>query len=225
MDEKAYATLRAAELHYLTTNGWVLDTRRTVKPGETRGWVDPHKDYRRVLSFGHAVNSQKARDAGDFLLSQLTAQTKSGRLPNRACPDCNAGVGENHTPGCGVERCARCGGQAVTCFCIYVVNEIDWRTLEETHPEVYRNGPTPKMEARWEKEWGSRRIPWDGEWPGTKECREYEFWAISGPEMDPPVSGWVSVPGNTPGASEDLNRLHRECVWDREKQRFVRKEK
>jgi hypothetical protein len=224
MDEKAYAMLRAAELHYLTTNGWVMDTLRTVQPGETRGWVDPHKDYRRVLSFAHAVNSQKARDAGDFLFSQLAAQTKSGRLPNRACYDCNAGIGENHTGYCDIERCARCGGQAISCHCIYEVNEIDYRTLETTHPEVYSNGPTPEMEARWEKEWGSRRLPWTGEWPNLAECREYGFWAIFGPDMDPPRTGWVPVPGNTPGAQENLKRLYEECVWDQEKKRFVRKE-
>lgn len=65
MNTKAYAEFLAAEIKYLQDNGWVEDTLREAKPGQERGWVEPpgrHR-HRRVLRFGHAVNSQKANDS------------------------------------------------------------------------------------------------------------------------------------------------------------------
>lgn len=105
----------------------------------------------------------------------------------------------------------------ISCQCIYVVNGIDYDTMEETHPEVYRCGPTDEMEEKWDAEWGPRRMKWTGEWPGVVECREYDFWSVFKPHV-----GWLSVPKGTPGATEDLNRLYRECRWDPDQQRMVK---
>lgn len=35
------------------------------------------------------------------------------------CHDCLATKGQLHDPGCDVERCPKCGGQAICCECIY----------------------------------------------------------------------------------------------------------
>jgi len=131
----------------------------------------------------------------------------------RNCGDCGAAPGAYHEAGCDVERCARCGGQAFACPCIYEVCGIDYDTMEETHPDIYNDGPTDEMCERWEREWGARRLRWSGEYPGVAECREYGFWCVGPP--------WKSVPAGTPGAVEDLNRLRRECRWDVEKQKMV----
>jgi hypothetical protein len=63
-----------------------------------------------------------------------------------------------------------------------------------------------------------QRVPWSGEWPGVRECREYGWYAkLTG-------QGWTSCHPDEPGAHEDLNRLHVDAVWDREKARFIQKE-
>ena len=33
------------------------------------------------------------------------------------CRDCAVALGQYHVPDCCVERCSRCGGQAITCCC------------------------------------------------------------------------------------------------------------
>lgn len=132
------------------------------------------------------------------------------------CHGCGAKPGEFHEPGCDVERCPECGHQSISCGCVYVENGMSADTLEQDHPDVYKNGPTPEMVARFEAVWGPKRQPWPGEWPGVAECREFGWYAKFTDR------GWERCGKDTPGASEDLNRLYgAECVWDVDKQRFV----
>lgn len=133
-----------------------------------------------------------------------------------ACGGCGVRPGELHVPGCDVERCPRCGLQAISCGCIYEVCGITRADLAELDPEVYMRGPSEDMHARWDAEWGRRRHPWTGEWPGVKECREYGLFARSAPGR-----GYVPCRRDDPGASEDLNTLAMAGRWDVERARFV----
>jgi hypothetical protein len=62
------------------------------------------------------------------------------------------------------------------------------------------------------------RMPWAGVWPGVRECREFGWYAKLVPGQ-----GWLSCAADEPGATEDLNRLHTEAVWDRHEKRFIRR--
>lgn len=60
------------------------------------------------------------------------------------------------------------------------------------------------------------RWPWTGEWPGVRECREFGWYArlVRG-------QGWVACAADHPEATEDLNRLLSDAVWDPAQGRFV----
>ena len=137
------------------------------------------------------------------------------------CGDCAAAPGQYHVHGCDVERCARCGFQAIGCDCIYDVNDIDTVAMEWTHPEIYNKGPTEEMHDRWDKEWGSRRLRWTGFWPGSLEAAALGWFSVFGPDQKPPVRGWVQCTKDTPGARPDLNRFFSRCKWDPEKQIWI----
>lgn len=57
------------------------------------------------------------------------------------------------------------------------------------------------------------RLPWTGEWPGVKECRELGWYAYCPGDG----TGWHRCSKDHPGAREDLNRFCMEMKWDPKK--------
>jgi hypothetical protein len=110
------------------------------------------------------------------------------------CPGCGVKTGELHRLGCDVEPCPRCGGQLRSYF-HYLLGGVQ---------------PPPDEE----------RLPWAGEWPGERECREFGWWA----KRNPTGPGYVACGPDDPEAGPDLDRLCRDAVWDRRQKRFLRKE-
>jgi hypothetical protein len=117
----------------------------------------------------------------------------------------------------------------ISCACIYEVNGLDRETLEETHPEVYSNGPTDKMIAKFDAEWGVRRMPWLEEWPGYQECCEYGFFCRQNPYSKLPNwqpnrehgPYWIPCDADEPEAMTYQSQLIVDCDWNQELQRFV----
>ena len=132
------------------------------------------------------------------------------------CPDCAVPIGSLHKEGCDIECCPRCGYQQMfVCDCIYEVNGINPATLEEEHPDIFRDGATDEMMKVWNDLWGSRRIPWSGDPPAILECRRLGWYAKFIPD-----NGWETCNKDDPGAIEDLNRLFREARWNPETQKW-----
>lgn len=136
------------------------------------------------------------------------------------CHDCAAKPGERHDPGCDVERCMLCGYQRIGCGCVYKANGMDVDDMEETHPEIYYDGPTAEMCAKYDAEVAKVGGPeiWTGVWPGMVECREHDLWCkwVEG-------KGWVRCGKEDPEAREDLAQLMTTCEWSREKRKWVRR--
>lgn len=132
----------------------------------------------------------------------------------RNCGDCGVKSGEIHQDGCDVERCCLCGGQAISCHCVYQINGV------EDPGEV-----TQEMRRKHEEEeakYGGR-LPWTGLWPNTAECHALGLFCYWGdPKTKEPIKMEVGVPGawiscekDHPEAGEDWNRFLQVTTWDK----------
>jgi len=61
------------------------------------------------------------------------------------------------------------------------------------------------------------RIPWTGDLPEKRECREFG-WNV---KLVPDAPGWTRCAQDDPEATEDLNRLYVDAVGSSDQQRFV----
>lgn len=112
------------------------------------------------------------------------------------CRACGAKPGDAHEHGCDGEQCRMCGGQQISCDCVYEGFEVT--------DDIYENGPTQEMYDAFDKrviEAGGR-IPWSGEFMGCADARRLDLWCkwVEG-------RGWVKCSKDDPEATEDLNRL------------------
>lgn len=143
--------------------------------------------------------------------------------PIHDCRDCGVKPGELHTPGCDKERCRRCGGQAISCGCIYqMAGDPDVRSFLDVDDDYE---PTEDDYAMLDTEVEALggRLPWTGIFPGTTDAIELDLWCYWGPDATPPRRGWVECTKDHPLARPDLNRLHFSGKWDAKLGKFVKR--
>ena len=115
---------------------------------------------------------------------------------NGPCPNCSAQAGERHSPYDDIARCYYTGIQFIQCGW-HPDDEDEISDLDKE--EYYKAHPTGECEPS----------IWDGEWPGTKQCREL---------------GWYTKPDSIWGYMEDLNALAYAShfgSWDVENQKWI----
>lgn len=132
---------------------------------------------------------------------------------DRSCHDCGVLPGEAHPNGCDVARCLWDGGQQIQCSGSLASQVC--RILREHGHDDLAEDVADYLDLEDDDHDCGEDI-WTGTWPGVLECREYGFWCT-----DPRHPPMRPCPPDTPGASEDLNRLFRECHWDRQQQKWV----
>lgn len=165
-----------------------------------------------IVGIGGSLSCVVTYDRGTGMITGVSM--------TRPCGDCGVQPGELHVQGCDMEGCPRCGGQAIACNCIYEVCGLDVSSLETDHPDIYSNGATDEMWARFDQEWGSRRIPWAGEHRLAAAARDLGLWCVWEAGPNQLHGSWKQVPAGTPGATEDLNRLQVLATWSAEHQRW-----
>lgn len=123
--------------------------------------------------------------------------------------DCSCGAkpGEVHVDGCYIARCMWTGGQAIRCDGSFA--DIARQLRSDGHAEM---ADRLAYYLSFDEDHDCGQDVWSGRGPGKAECEEFGFWCIGPP--------WRSCSKDTDGATHDLNRLVRECQWNRVTKRW-----
>ena len=122
---------------------------------------------------------------------------------SRPCPGCGVEPDHIHEWGCDVERCAECGWQPMWCGC------------HKHRPSV----DTPPA---------TRRLPWKGRWPGSKEAEEANLWCrwVDNEGNETPLlkpGKWEACERDTPGARLDYSRFNLMFEWNKHTQQWEKR--
>ena len=128
--------------------------------------------------------------------------SSSGKLEVSNCPGCGVEPNRLHKFPCQLEQCPYCGGQMIGCICY---DHVVMLTLTQNIAAI-KNIPQ-----------NDDRVPWNGLTPGTKECRDLDWYTKSNDNG----KSWVECESNEEGAREDLMRFFTHAKWDRETKRFI----
>ena len=125
--------------------------------------------------------------------------------------DCSCGArpGEVHRDTCGVARCMWTGQQLIQCDGSFA--DIARQLRKDGHDDMAER---LAYHLSFSEDHDCGHDVWTGLWPGVAECEEYGFWCVGPP--------WQPCAKDTLGATHDLNRLVRECKWNRETKRWER---
>jgi hypothetical protein len=106
----------------------------------------------------------------------------------RHCGDCGAKPGEHHTPGCDMERCPACGGQAITCGCTESITDgIPWTGEFFGSAECREYGLYSKFVDR---KWVSCEKDDPEAVPDLNTLFAQGVWDRENKKIMPPAKGW-----------------------------------
>lgn len=115
--------------HLILTVSWdgaalrTVSLRRLTTCSPNQGDVDLHRGRTMTVDFAAPRGLALSHGAPLTWCESIPVHVSS----ESACHDCGAMPGAPHVPGCDMERCPKCGGQAISCGCVSAVDDTDGR--------------------------------------------------------------------------------------------------